>query len=104
MWEYFSIVMIDNVGQEMVCCDKCKHLLIYRQKGGTTPLAKHHKSCQVPMPILNSDPAGQTKVTECYSSSKPSSIPKKLKEKVKMACTEFLNSLNSSLTNTPVFL
>ncbi len=89
MWEYFSIVMINNVEQELVCCDKCKCLLVYRQKDGTTSLAKHQRSCQGIVTISNNGSTDQTKVTEYYSSSKPSDIPKTLKEKVKMACTEF---------------
>ncbi len=80
MWKYFSIVAIDKVEQEMVCCNKCKHLLlvVYRQKDGTTSLAKHQRSCQVVVSMLNSESTNQTKVTEYYSLSKPSHIPKKI--------------------------
>ena len=38
VWEYFSIAVVDNVEQEMVCCTKCEQLLIYRQKDGTTSI------------------------------------------------------------------
>jgi hypothetical protein len=89
VWEYFSIVVVDNVEQEMARCTKCEQLLTYRQKDGTTSLAKHQRSCQDPVTTTTSSSTDQTKVTEYYSLSKPIDIPKKIKEQVKMACTEF---------------
>jgi predicted nucleic acid-binding Zn ribbon protein len=86
VWEYFSIVLVNNVKQDMVCCDKCKHLLVYRQKDGTASLAKHKRSCQVDEAASSTDLSNQTKVTEYYSSLKSYEISKKIKEKVKIAC------------------
>jgi len=90
VWESFSIVVVNDVQQEIACCDECKMLLIYRQKDGTNSLAKHKRSCQCGEINSTTSSINQTKVTEFYSSSKTYNIPKKIKEKVKMACTEFI--------------
>ncbi|CAF1647425.1 unnamed protein product, partial [Didymodactylos carnosus] len=71
-------------------CDGCKLLLIYRQKDGTHSLAKHKRSCQGGEIEGGTSSLNQTKVTEFYLSSKTYNAPKKLKEKVKLACTEFI--------------
>jgi DNA-directed RNA polymerase subunit M/transcription elongation factor TFIIS len=73
----------------MVSCDKCKHLLVYRQKDGTASLAKNQRSCQHDEITSSTDLSNQTKVTEYYSSLRSHNISKNIKEKVKMACTEF---------------
>ncbi|CAF2084050.1 unnamed protein product, partial [Rotaria magnacalcarata] len=90
MWNYFKIVVINNVKQDMVCCDKCKQLFVYRSKDGTATLAKHNRSCESDSADSNTKLFNQTQVTEYYSSSKSHGIPKKFKEKVKLACTEFV--------------
>ncbi|CAF1283129.1 unnamed protein product [Rotaria magnacalcarata] len=95
VWESFNIVVINNVRQEMVCCEKCKQLLAYRQKDGTASLAKHKRSCQTTDNDIDTDNnstknlAKQTQVTEYYSSKKSHIVPKIIREKVKTACTEF---------------
>jgi Hermes transposase DNA-binding domain len=90
VWEFFSVIVVNNVKQEMVCCDKCKLLLTYRCKDGTNSLAKHQRLCQRSETNSNIDSINQTKLIEYYSSSKTYNVPKKTKEKVKMACTQFV--------------
>ncbi|CAF4487805.1 unnamed protein product [Rotaria sp. Silwood2] len=46
MWNYFNIVVVNDVKQDMVCCQKCKQLFIYRAKDGTAALVKHNRSCE----------------------------------------------------------
>lgn len=90
VWESFSVVVLNEVKQEMVCCDKCKFLLTYRCKDGTHSLAKHQRSCQRDETNSSKHSANQTKLSEYYLSSKTYDVPQKLKDKVKLACTEFV--------------
>ncbi|CAF3656976.1 unnamed protein product [Rotaria socialis] len=95
VWESFNIVVINNVRQKMVCCEKCKQLLAYRSRDGTASLAKHKRSWQATDHASDTDNTSakdlvkQTQVTEYYSSKKSHSVPKIIREKVKIACTEF---------------
>ncbi|CAF5222192.1 unnamed protein product, partial [Rotaria magnacalcarata] len=79
----------------MVCCKKCKQLLAYRSRDDTASLAKHKRSCQTTDHASDTDNTSvkhlvkQTQVAEYYSSKKSHSVPKKIREKVKIACTEF---------------
>ncbi|CAF3641083.1 unnamed protein product [Rotaria socialis] len=68
MWNYFKIVVINNVKQDMLnTIGPVKVILLIQTQ------------------LFN-----QTQVTEYYSSSKSHGISKKFKEKVKLACTEFV--------------
>ncbi|CAF0989787.1 unnamed protein product [Rotaria magnacalcarata] len=95
VWESFNIVVINNVRQEMVCCEKCKQLLAYRARDGTPSLAKHQRSCQTTDDASDTDNRSvkdlvkQTQVTEYCSSKTSHSVPIIIREKVKIACTEF---------------
>ncbi|CAF3277308.1 unnamed protein product [Rotaria socialis] len=89
VWEHFSLIVVNKIKQEMIICDNCKDLLTYRQKDGTTSMAKHFRSCHSDAANARSCLNKQTKVTEYYASSQTLTIPKKIKEKVKIACTEF---------------
>lgn len=90
VWESFSIVCINRVKQEVVSCDKCKKLLMYRQRDGTTSLAKHKRSCEDDIISSTNNSCNQTQVTEYFVSTNASNIPKNLKQRVKIACTEFV--------------
>jgi hypothetical protein len=89
MWDYFTVVVVNDIEQEFVCCDNCKDLLIYRQKDGTKSMSKHQRSCHGNVILSKNCSSNQLKVTEYYTSSKSYDIPKRIREKVKMACTEF---------------
>ncbi|CAF1102525.1 unnamed protein product [Rotaria magnacalcarata] len=73
VWEYFWIIVVN----------------VYRQRVGTTLMAKHKRACYGSSTTSNDCLDNQLKVTEYYASSKCSEIPKRIKEKVKLACTEF---------------
>ncbi len=45
MWDYFKIVVINYVKQDMVCCKKYKELFVYWSIDGTAILVKHNRSC-----------------------------------------------------------
>ncbi|CAF4298297.1 unnamed protein product, partial [Rotaria magnacalcarata] len=83
------IIVINGVEQQFVSCDRCKKLLIYRQRDGTTSMAKHKRACYGSLTTSNGCVDNQSNVTEYYASSKCSEIPKRIKEKVKLTCTEF---------------
>ncbi|CAF1594435.1 unnamed protein product [Rotaria magnacalcarata] len=89
VWEYSWIIVINGVEQQFVSCDRCKKLLIYRQRDGTTSMAKHKRACYGSLTTSNGCVDNQSNVTEYYASSKCSEIPKRIKEKVKLTCTEF---------------
>ncbi|CAF4131697.1 unnamed protein product [Rotaria sordida] len=89
VWKHFSVVVVNNIEQEFVCCDNCKDLLVYQQRDGTTSMTKHKRACHDSITISSSCSNNQLKVTEYYTSSKSSDIPKRIKEKIRMACTEF---------------
>jgi hypothetical protein len=45
VWPYFLKVNVDNVFSEYVLCSKCKALLKWRSRDGTSGLKAHIKSC-----------------------------------------------------------
>ncbi|CAF3751948.1 unnamed protein product, partial [Rotaria magnacalcarata] len=64
-------------------------------RDGTASLAKHKRPCQTTDHASDTDNTSvkhlvkQTQVAEYYSSKKSHSVPKTIREKVKIACTEF---------------
>ncbi|CAF4678867.1 unnamed protein product, partial [Rotaria socialis] len=89
-WQPFSIICVDGKKQEIVSCDKCKQLMAYRARDGTNSLARHTRSCKNESSISSSNSSNQNQVTDYFSSSKTSIIPKKIKDRVKIACVEFI--------------
>ncbi|CAF4085749.1 unnamed protein product [Rotaria sordida] len=89
VWEHFCIIVVNDIEQGFVCCDHCKELLVYRQRDGTTSMAKHKRSCHASLTSSSSCSDGQLTVTEYFISSKSSNVPKRIKDKIKLACTEF---------------
>ena len=88
-WEYFCIIVVNGVEQQFVCCDRCKELLVCRQRDGTSSIAKHKCAYYDSLTSLNGCLDNRLKVTEYYASSKCSEIPKRIKKKIKVACVEF---------------
>jgi hypothetical protein len=85
LWNFFHHVYVNNDQQQFVSCNTCKALLSYSSINGTNNLRTHFNSC------INKDKAGvvcQKTVHDYYSSSKQSTIPKKIKLSVTRACTE----------------
>ncbi|CAF4260461.1 unnamed protein product, partial [Rotaria sordida] len=89
VWEHFCIIVVNDIEQGFVCCDHCKELLVYRQRDGTTSMAKHKRSCHASLTSSSSCSDGQLSVTQYFTSSKSSNVPKGIKDKIKLACTEF---------------
>ena len=77
LWEYFCIIVVNGVEQQFVCCDRCKELLFYRQRDGISSMAKHKRACYDSLTTSNDCFDSQLKVTEYYTSSKCSEIPKR---------------------------
>ncbi|CAF1989532.1 unnamed protein product [Rotaria magnacalcarata] len=90
VWQSFSIICVDGKKQEIVSCDKCKQLMAYRARDGTNSLARHTRSCKNESSISSSNSSNQNQVTDYFSSSKTSIIPKKIKDRVKIARVEFI--------------
>ncbi|CAF3417542.1 unnamed protein product [Rotaria socialis] len=90
VWQSFSIICVDGKKQEIVSCDKCKQLMAYRARDGTNSLARHTRSCKNESSIPSSNSSNQNQVTDYFSSSKTSIIPKKIKDRVKIGCVEFI--------------
>lgn len=90
MWDYFTVIVVNDIEQQLVCCDNCQELLVYRVHDGTKSMLKHHRSChgQTSRPQKYSNTS--VKLTEYFTSSNNSNVPRRISEKVKMACTEFV--------------
>ncbi|CAF4733709.1 unnamed protein product, partial [Rotaria sp. Silwood2] len=52
-------------------------------------MAKHKRACHSSLTNSSDGSHSQLKVTDYYRSSNNSNVPKRIKEKIKMACTEF---------------
>jgi hypothetical protein len=86
LWNFFHHVYVNNDQQQFVSCNTCKVLLSYSSINGINNLRSHFNSC------TNKDKAGlvcQKTVHDYYSSSKQSTISKKIKLSVTRACSEF---------------
>ena len=90
VWQSFSIICVDGKKQEIVCCDKCKQLMVYRARDDTNSLARHMRSCKNESTTSGCNSSNQNQVTDYFSSCKTSIISKKIKNSVKIACTEFI--------------
>jgi len=88
VWSSFSYIYYKNCQQKFVSCDACKDILGHISSNGTSSMTKHKKSCGKFMDYNKE----HRKINEYFSSttSQSQSIPKKLKEKITMACTEFV--------------
>ncbi|CAF2232982.1 unnamed protein product [Rotaria magnacalcarata] len=64
--------------------------MAYRARDGTNSLARHTRSCKNESSISSSNSSNQNQVTDYFSSSKTSIIPKKIKDRVKIARVEFI--------------
>ncbi|CAF4940274.1 unnamed protein product [Rotaria sp. Silwood1] len=89
VWEHFCIIVVNDIEQAFVCCDHCKELLVYRQRDGTTSMTKHKRSCHASLTSSSSCSDGQLTVIEYFTSSKSPNVSKTIKDKIKLACTEF---------------
>ncbi|CAF1551287.1 unnamed protein product [Adineta ricciae] len=90
MWDHFTTVVVNDIEQEFVCCDNCRELLVYRTSDGTKSMLKHHRSCNGQTTLSQKCSNNPVKLTEYFTPSSNSNIPKRITEKVKMACTEFV--------------
>lgn len=85
VWTNFSYVYCNNNKQNFVCCDGCKEILVHIPSNGTSSMTKHQKMCSKTTSCNND----QRNIKEYFTQTKVQSIPKKLKEKVTIAATEF---------------
>ncbi|CAF3637374.1 unnamed protein product [Rotaria socialis] len=85
-WPRFSLVFVNDVGQNFVICDKCRTIVTYKSSTGTGGLKKHLASCDK-ITLSNTT---QSIITTYYTASKPSIIPEKIKKEVTNAYLEFI--------------
>jgi Hermes transposase DNA-binding domain len=85
VWSNFTHVYYKNVQQKFVSCDVCKEILSHISSNGTSSMTKHQKSCTKIMSFNNE----HKKINEYFNSTKSQSVPRKIKERITSACTEF---------------
>ncbi|CAF4729810.1 unnamed protein product, partial [Rotaria magnacalcarata] len=65
-WPRFSLVFVNDVGQNFVICDKCRTIVTYKSSTGTGGLKKHLASCDK-ITLSNTT---QSTITTYYTTSK----------------------------------
>ncbi|CAF2145870.1 unnamed protein product [Rotaria magnacalcarata] len=65
-WPRFSLVFVNDVGQNFVICDKCRTIVTYKSSTGTGGLKKRLASCDK-ITLSNTT---QSTITTYYTTSK----------------------------------
>lgn len=87
VWSSFSHIYVNDDKQEYVICNQCESLFLYKPSYGTNSLSKHIRHCQNMKPTSSST---QSTINQFYKSSKNEPIiPNRIKQEIKVACTEF---------------
>lgn len=82
----FSMIIVNDIIQDFVLCDKCRSIIIYKTSTGTGGLKKHLTACE-----KNSSPlATQSSITMYYSNKKPSVLPEKIMKELTNAYLNFV--------------
>jgi HSP90 family molecular chaperone len=87
-WPKFSLVLVNDIIQDFVLCDKCRSIITYKSSTGTGGLKKHLISCE--KHALSSSNTTQSTITTYYSNMKPSILPEKLKKEITNAYVDFI--------------
>ncbi len=85
VWSSFSYVYFKNYKQNFVSCDNCKDILHHTPSNGTSSMTKHKKSCT--KVVTNN--GEHRSIKEYFGTTTSQSIPRRIKEKITTACTEF---------------
>jgi len=90
-WSSFSQICVSNVKQELIVCDHCKTILVYKASTGSGCMIHHLRSCQSKLKQANSSSEQQT-INSYYKSTSngKKQIPTGIKRAITTACAEFV--------------
>ncbi|CAF4865399.1 unnamed protein product [Rotaria socialis] len=90
IWNYFSIIHVNNVKQNYVFCNACKSIISYKIVTGTGGMQKHIASCG--KISKNRVEQKEAKITQYFNSSKTKAkaVSIKQKNKITNALAEFV--------------